>query len=169
MNSRSSEPADPPSPDEKPEDPSSLADTPLPRDPRTRARWLAVQALYEWDSTGHDPLVAVQNRLEAEPDSARVGAFARELVEAVRAHTREVDAVIEQAAPAWRLHQMAVVDRNILRVAVVEVLFERKTPLKAAVNEAVELAKTFGGEGSPRFVNGVLGAVAAMATAREQP
>lgn len=167
MNANNPDQPEPPSPEETPSDPSSLADTPLPRDPRTRSRWLAVQALYEWDTTGHDPLLAMQNRLDAEPDSAKVGVFARSLVAAVRAHSAEVDAVIEQAAPAWRLHQMAVVDRNILRVAVVEVLFERKAPLKAAVNEAVELAKTFGGEGSPRFVNGVLGAVAAMAIARE--
>jgi N utilization substance protein B len=72
--------------------------------------------------------------------------------------------VLDQAAPGWRPENMAVVDRNILRVAIFEVLFDTKAPVRAALNEAVELAKTFGGESSPRFVNGVLGAVAAMAT-----
>ncbi len=134
----------------------------LPADPRRRSRWLAVQALYEWDSTGHDALAAVANRLEDEPDQRRVGEFARALVAGVRGQQAEIDAVLAQAAPQWPLDQMAVVDRNIIRVAIFEVLFDNKTPVRAALNEAVELAKTFGGEGSPRFVNGVLGAVAAM-------
>lgn len=143
---------------------SILAEEELPSDPRRRSRWLAVQALYEWDSTGHDALEAVANRLEDEPDQRRVGEFARELVAGVRGRQAEIDAVLVQAAPQWPIEQMAVVDRNIIRVATFEVLFDNKTPVRAALNEAVELAKTFGGEGSPRFVNGVLGAVAAMAT-----
>ena len=140
----------------------SAEEAPRPADPRTRGRWLAVQALYEWDASGHDALTAVEHRLEDEPDIASVGAFARELVMGVRANQAEVDAVLARAAPDWPVAQMAVVDRNILRVAVFEVLFDNKTPVRAAVNEAVELAKAFGGESSPRFVNGVLGAVAAM-------
>lgn len=135
-----------------------------PADPRRRARWLAVQALYEWDTSGHDPLQAVGHRLEDEPDTERVAAFARSLVAGVRENKKAIDDVLARAAPQWPLEQMAVVDRNILRVAVFEVLFDNKTPIRAAVNEAVELAKTFGSETSPRFVNGVLGAVAAMAT-----
>lgn len=143
---------------------SSELDEALPGDPRRRSRWLAVQALYEWDTTGHDPLAALAHRMEDLPDTKGVEAFARELVSGVRAHQDEIDAVLARAAPQWSLEQMAVVDRNIIRVAIFEVLVDNKTPVRAALNEAVELAKTFGGESSPRFVNGVLGAVAAMAT-----
>ena len=143
---------------------SALADESRPEDPRRRSRWLAVQALYEWDTTGHDALDAVAHRLEDAPDTETVAAFARALVAGVRDNAAAVDDVLARAAPQWRIEQMAVVDRNILRVAIFEVLFDNKTPVRAAVNEAVELAKTFGGESSPRFVNGVLGAVAAMAT-----
>jgi N utilization substance protein B len=135
-----------------------------PDDPRRRARWLAVQALYEWDTAGHDALDALTNRMEDLPDTKDVERFARELVAGVRGHQEEIDAVLARAAPQWPLDQMAVVDRNIIRVAIFEVLVDNKAPVRAALNEAVELAKTFGAESSPRFVNGVLGAVAAMST-----
>jgi transcription antitermination protein NusB len=140
-----------------------LEDT-LPGDPRRRARWLAVQALYEWDTSGHDPLDALAHRLEDRPDTRQAETLARTLVGGVRDRLAEIDVVLDQAAPGWRPENMAVVDRNIIRVAIFEVLFDTKAPVRAALNEAVELAKTFGGESSPRFVNGVLGAVAAMAT-----
>lgn len=140
------------------------ADAPLPSDPRTRARWLAVQSLYEWDTSGHDALGALDHRLEDGPDTDAVAALARALVTGVRENQEAVDGVLSQAAPQWPVEDMAVVDRNIIRVAIFEVLFDNKTPVRAAVNEAVELAKTFGGESSPRFVNGVLGAVAAKTT-----
>lgn len=139
-------------------------DAALPGNPRTRSRWLAVQALYEWDTTGHDPLEALGHRLDDQPDTGRVGAFARRLVAGVRERQAEIDRVLAQTAPQWSIEQMAVVDRNIMRVAIYEVLFDNETPVRAAVNEAVELAKTFGSETSSRFVNGVLGAVAAMTT-----
>lgn len=136
----------------------------LPEDPRRRSRWLAVQSLYEWDTSGHDPLDALVHRLEDHPDTKTVESFARSLVSGVRGNQEEIDSVLSRAAPQWQLDQMAVVDRNIIRVAIYEVLVDNKTPVRAALNEAVELAKTFGAEGSPRFVNGVLGAVAALAT-----
>jgi N utilization substance protein B len=123
-----------------------------------------VQALYEWDTSGHDAIEAATHRLEDDPAPERVRTLALSLVGGVREHQGEVDAVLSQAAPQWRVEEMAVVDRNILRVAIYEVLFDNKTPVRAAVNEAVELAKTFGGESSPRFVNGVLGAVASMSS-----
>jgi len=141
---------------------AARTDEERPSDPRRRARWLAVQALYEWDTSGHDALEALTHRLEDEPDSARVTSKARDLVAGVRGHAGEIDAILTSTAPQWSLDQMAVVDRNIIRVAIYEVLFDNKTPVRAAVNEAVELAKTFGAEGSQRFVNGVLGTVAAM-------
>jgi N utilization substance protein B len=139
-------------------------DESLPGDPRTRARWLAVQALYEWDTSGHDALEALGHRLADRPAKKSAESFARELVSGVGERLPEIDAVMRRAAPQWPPEQMAVVDRNIIRVAIYEVLFDNKTPVRAALNEAVELAKTFGGESSPRFVNGVLGGVASMAT-----
>jgi N utilization substance protein B len=150
-------------PDSELHTPQVAREHPLPADPRTRARWLAVQGLYEWDTSGHDALRAVEHRLEDEPDTAQVAAFARALVTGVRDNQAAIDEVLARTAPQWPLEQMAVVDRNILRVAIFEVLFDNKTPVRVAVNEAVELAKTFGSESSARFVNGVLGAVAAMA------
>ncbi len=131
---------------------------------RRRARVLAMQALYEADTTTHLAEEAVERLTAERPEPERVTAFTRALVGGVRAHLEEIDRLIAEAAPQFPVHQIAVVDRNVLRVAIFEVLFDNKTPLRAAVNEAVEIAKTFGGESSPRFVNGVLGTVAARAS-----
>jgi len=79
-------------------------------------------------------------------------------------HQEEIDAVIRQKAPAWPLEQVAVIDRNILRLAIYEILIDNRVPVRAAINEAVELAKSFGGESSPKFINGVLGSVSIMTT-----
>jgi N utilization substance protein B len=97
------------------------------------------------------------------PEPREVTEYARELVTGVEANRGAIDAVIGQAAPQFPVGELAAVDRNILRVAIYEVLFDNETPSGAAVNEAVELAKTFGGESSPRFVNGVLRTVSARA------
>jgi len=128
--------------------------------PRRRARAVALQALYETDSVGHDPDVALAHRCE-ESDLDEAGeTFARHLVHGVLARQAEIDQIIVRIAPEWPLDQIAVVDRNVLRIAVFEMMFDRGTPLKVAINEAVELAKLFGGDGSRRFVNGALGTLA---------
>lgn len=130
---------------------------------RRRARVLALQALYEADTSTHLAEEAVE-RLAADSAPAQpVVAFARGLVHGVLAHRGEIDALIAEAAPQWPVTEIAAIDRNILRVAIYELLFDNETPLRAAVNEAVELAKAFGSDSSPRFVNGVLGTVAARA------
>lgn len=131
---------------------------------RRRARVLAMQALYEADTSSHLVEEAVERLVAERPEPNRVAAFARELVGGVQGRRDEIDRVIGEAAPQFPVNEIAVVDRNILRVAIYEVLFDNKTPLRAAVNEAVEIAKSFGGESSPRFVNGVLGTVAARAS-----
>ena len=131
---------------------------------RRKARIVALKALYEMDTVAHQPediLARLLEEADAPPD---VEAFARELVAGVREHQEEIDEVIRQKAPAWPLEQVAVVDRNILRLAIFEILLDNRVPVRAAINEAVELAKAFGGESSPKFVNGVLGAVSLMAT-----
>lgn len=93
--------------------------------------------------------------------------FARDLVLSVLEDRRAIDALIQRFAPAWPLQQLSIVDRNVLRLAVHELLSE-VAPAKVAINEAVELAKAFGGDSSPRFVNGVLGSVYADLISQKQ-
>jgi len=131
---------------------------------RRKARIIALKALYEMDTVAHQPEDILMRLLEEAAAPPDVEAFARELVTSVLAHEKEIDDVIRQKAPAWPLEQVAVVDRNILRLAIFEILLDNRVPVRAAINEAVELAKAFGGESSPKFVNGVLGAVSLMAT-----
>ncbi len=90
------------------------------------------------------------------------GVFVRELVSGVIQNKEKIDLNIQNFAPAWPIEQIPVVDRNILRLAIFEILLDNKVPVKVAINEAVELAKTFGGDNSSRFVNGVLGSVSGL-------
>ena len=128
---------------------------------RHRARVLALQALFEIDCAGHHPTVVLERRLEENPLPDPGGEFARELIVGVGAHREELDKHIRQYAPEWPVDQIAIVDRNILRIAIYEILFCDDTPTKVAINEAVELAKEFGSDSSGRFVNGVLGSLVA--------
>ncbi|MBI4494276.1 MAG: transcription antitermination factor NusB [Chloroflexi bacterium] len=127
---------------------------------RRPARLLAFQTLYEVDLAHHRPGEVLQ-RLEAEhPVKPEADAYARELAAGVLRHRDELDRIIHEKAPAWPLNQMSAIDRTILRLGLYECLYGRGTvPVKVAINEAVELAKTFGSESSARFVNGVLGRV----------
>lgn len=129
---------------------------------RRKARILALQALYETDSVGHEAVIALNRLLASEKLSEEGNAFADELVRGVIYNREEIDQKIRCYAPAWPLEQIPTVDRNILRLAIWEILFDKKVPIKAAINEAVELAKRFGGDNSPRFVNGVLGSVSSL-------
>ncbi len=131
---------------------------------RRKARIIALKTLYELDSVGHEPRESLSRLLEENPAPADVVAFAQELVSGVLDHREEIDEVIRQKAPAWPLDQVAVIDRNILRLAIYEILIDNRVPVRAAINEAVELAKSFGGESSPKFVNGVLGSISIMTT-----
>ena len=129
---------------------------------RRKARVLALQALYEVDSVGHE-VEGVVTRLLAEGGLSEQNAdFARELVSGVIQNKEKIDQHIQSLAPAWPVEQIPVVDRNILRLAIFEILLDNKVPVKVAINEAVELAKTFGSDSSSRFVNGVLGSVSAL-------
>ncbi|MEZ4768743.1 MAG: transcription antitermination factor NusB [Caldilineales bacterium] len=132
--------------------------------PRTKARIAVLQALYEVDVTGHPAGEVLERRFGDVPLSAAGEAFARQLATGVLLHRQRINALITEHAPEWPLDQMAVVDRNILRIAIYE-LGEPAvdTPPKVAINEAVEMAKTFGSDSSPRFVNGVLGSLMADA------
>jgi len=126
---------------------------------RRRARAIAIQALYEIDCSGHLPGLVLQQRLEATSLPGPAADFARRLVFGVLECQALLDPFIQRHAPEWPLEQMAYVDRNILRLALYEFAVEGSTPVKVAINEAVELAKMFGSDSSPRFINGVLGAL----------
>lgn len=130
---------------------------------RRRARALALQALYEVDSVGHDVDGVLSHLLDETKLSEENSAFVRELVIGVVRDKEKIDLDIQRFAPAWPVEQLAVVDRNILRLAIFEILLDNKVPVKVAINEAVELAKLFGSDNSPKFVNGVLGAISTLA------
>ena len=127
---------------------------------RTRARGIALQALYELDITNHPIGTVLQERASDSGLNDDLIDFFRTIVLGVLPIRAELDSFIADHAPDWPLDQVAVIDRNILRIALWEVALAEDIPLKVAINEAVELAKTFGSDSAPRFVNGVLGALA---------
>jgi N utilization substance protein B len=128
--------------------------------PRTRARSIALQALYEIDIAGHPPGEVWEQRVaEANLDDA-LAAFSHQIVFGVLPMAAALDELIAIHAPEWPLDQVATIDRNIIRIALWEFAVYQNTPIKVAINEAVELAKVFGSESTPRFVNGVLGSLA---------
>ena len=129
--------------------------------PRTRARSIALQALFEIDLVGHPIGTVLENRLEDAALEDRLVKFTESITMGVWPMRNELDAFIAEHAPEWPLDQVAIVDRNILRIALWEFAVNGDTPIKVAINEAVELAKTFGSDSSPRFINGVLGSLAA--------
>ncbi|MAF85234.1 MAG: transcription antitermination factor NusB [Dehalococcoidales bacterium] len=131
---------------------------------RRKARTLALQVLYEIDTVGHEVEGVVTRLLAGGGLSEENAAFTRELVSGVIQNKEKIDRNIQSFAPAWPIEQIPVVDRNILRLAIFEILLDNKAPVKVAINEAVEMAKTFGSDNSPKFINGVLGSVSAGAS-----
>jgi len=129
---------------------------------RRKARTLALQALYEVDCVGHELEATLAHLLASERLSEGNTAFVHELVTGVIQNREQIDRNIRNFAPAWPVEQIPVVDRNILRLAIFEILLDNKVPVKVAINEAVELAKTYGSDNSPKFVNGVLGSVSSL-------
>jgi N utilization substance protein B len=131
---------------------------------RRKARVVALQVLFEVDLADHDAGEALAWRL-GETSLPQEGVdFAGELVRGVLTNRDKIDSMIQNRAPAWPVPQIAVIDRNILRIAIFEILLNNKVPVKAAINEAVELAKTFGSDNSPKFINGVLGTISAQSS-----
>ncbi len=133
---------------------------------RRKARIAALKILFEVDSVRHPPDQIMDRLLEESPLPEGTVDFARHLVDGVLDNRLRLDEVIRKNAPAWPLEQVAAVDRTILRLAIFEIVIDNMVPMRAAINEAVELAKEFGGEASPKFVNGVLGSVAATGIRR---
>ena len=130
---------------------------------RRKARIVALQALYELDAVGHDVNSALPSLLEHAALSAENADFVRHLVSGVIQNKEQIDQHIKSFAPAWPMEQIPIIDRNILRLAIFEVLLDNNVPVKVAINEAVELAKAFGSDSSPKFINGVLGSISALA------
>ena len=130
---------------------------------RRKARTVALQALYEVDAVGHDPETVLSQLIVESGLLGEYAEFVRELVLGVIKNREKIDGTIREFAPAWPIDQISLVDRNILRLAIHEILLDNRVPVKVAINEAVELAKKFGGDHSSKFVNGVLGSVSAIA------
>ncbi len=125
---------------------------------RRRARMAALQALFEVDVVGHSPGIVIQERLRESQIPDKTAQFMQRLVKGTLANLDRYDKIISRYAPEWPVEQLPIVDRNVLRMALYE-LENEDTPVKVVINEAVEVAKTYGGDNSPRFVNGVLGSV----------
>jgi len=126
---------------------------------RHKGRQIALQVLYQkevGDLSLEEALSNYKNHLRPQPEAFR---FARELVEGLTDHLKKIDATIQKYSKNWRLERMSITDRNILRLATYELLFRPDIPPKVSINEAVELAKEFGTEDSPAFVNGILDAI----------
>lgn len=141
---------------------------------RHLARSVAMQTLFEWDFNGRDNSKVGDmfdyTMREFAPGIEDVS-FAKKIVSGVVEHQEKIDQIITKAAPEWPLAQIAVVDRNVLRIGLYELIFssKREVPSKVAINESIELAKSFGGESSGKFVNGVLGTVFRELGGQDEP
>ena len=131
---------------------------------RHLSRSIVMQSLYEWDFNGKKPgfldKIVDKNIKEYGPGLENTD-FVWQLIKGVQEHIEQIDKIIEKSAPEWPLEQITIVDRNVLRIGLYELIYANKeeVPPKVAINEAIELAKTFGGESSGKFINGVLGTV----------
>jgi N utilization substance protein B len=130
---------------------------------RHLSRSIVMQSLYEWDFSGKklDLEKIVGKNIKEFGPGLEDETFIWQLVTGVVEHLSELDKIIEKAAPEWPIEQITIIDRNVLRIGLYELLFSKKeeVPPKVAINEAIELAKSFGGESSGKFINGVLGTV----------
>jgi transcription antitermination protein NusB len=131
---------------------------------RHQARELALKVLFQLEGSDDDVDEVIRYHAVEGAATAEVANFATDLVRGVLANRDKLDEILSGASEHWRLDQMAKVDRIILRIAVYEIAIDRQVPTKAAINESIELAKTFSGDEAGRFVNGILGRVAATAT-----
>jgi len=127
---------------------------------RRQARITALQTLYELDCTQHKAEQALACLTAEQPLPPETADFAGKLVQGVLQNKPKLDSFVSRFAPSFPVEQMSIIDRNILRIAIFEILINNNTPVKVAINEAVELAKSFGSDASPRLINGVLGAIA---------
>lgn len=123
------------------------------------ARTLVVQSVFEWQQRGGDLKRVTERNMRRHAFERQNAQFIQKAAAGVEKNIKEIEKIIEIAAPEWPLPQIAQTDQAILKVAIFELLFDDEVPPKAVINEAVEIAKTFGSDSSSRFVNGVLGTV----------
>jgi N utilization substance protein B len=128
---------------------------------RRKARIAALQILYEIDCTSHETEGVLLRWLQETTLPVELHEFIQMLIRGVTVNSKEIDKTIARFAPLFPIAQISPIDRNILRLAIFEMLFDNKVPAKAAINEAIELAKKFGTDKSPKFINGVLGSIIA--------
>lgn len=131
-----------------------------PATDRSLARRVTLQCLYEIDTANHKVGEVLTNNIEYSPSRRSVRSYITNLVKGIVSNRPKLDAVLQKYAPDWPIDQVAVVDRNILRIALYELGVESRTPIGVAIDEAIELAKLFGAENTPRFINGVMGSIA---------
>lgn len=127
---------------------------------RSMSRRIALQALYEVDATAHKLGDVLNYHMTSGREPPHVLDYAQHLIKGVLAHVTRIDSLLQSYAPEWPIDQLAIVDRNILRIALYELGIDSQVPVSAAIDEAVELAHLFGADNSGKFINGVLGAVA---------
>lgn len=129
---------------------------------RHLARSIAIQTLFEWDFRGQDnkrlPEI-LEHNLQEFGEGLTEKEFSVNLINGIVANLKKIDKIISEYAPDWPIDQITVVDRNILRLGIYELAIQKEVPPKVAINEAIELAKSLGGQSSGKFVNGVLGAI----------
>ncbi|MBU1132001.1 transcription antitermination factor NusB [Patescibacteria group bacterium] len=129
---------------------------------RHLARTISLQTLFEWDVKGNDPQKIddiINYNFKAFAPEFDDHSFTEKLVKGVIKNLEEIDTYIKKFAPEWPIEQITTVDRNILRIGIFELIFDQNIPAKVAINEAIEIGKTFGGESSGKFINGVLGSI----------
>ena len=126
---------------------------------RRQSRILVLQALYENDKTKHNPHSVIDRLVEVAPELEPSKPYAVELIANIICNIGQIDDTISKYAKAWPVSQMPSVDKNILRIAIQEIKLDKQIPEKVAINEAIEIAKLFGTESSPKFINGVLGTI----------
>ena len=126
---------------------------------RRKSREYALQMLFQWDIT-HDQIESIESSFwENQDEPGGVRDFAKQLVTRTIEHVEEIDALIQRHAENWRLDRMAVVDRNILRLATQELLYDNETPKSVVINEAIEIARRYSAQESPQFINGILDSI----------
>ncbi|MDD4607272.1 MAG: transcription antitermination factor NusB [Patescibacteria group bacterium] len=129
---------------------------------RHLSRSVVMQSLYEWDfnnQQGNPTDLLKKDLTEFAPTLEEKNNFALDLLQGIIEHLKELDAQIVKYAPEWPLEQITIIDRNVLRIGIYELMYDKTIPPKVAINEAIELAKNFGGSSSGKFVNGVLGSI----------
>jgi len=130
----------------------------------TLSRRIALQVLYESDASHHQPGEVLARQLQERQPTAEAADYARHLVEGVTSHQAVIDPIIHEYAPEFPVAQIAVIDRNILRIAVFEMMIDHRQPVGVTIDEAVKLAKIFAADSAPGFINGVLGSLAKART-----